>query len=153
MGMTASGKPITKTQQEEGNLFFSSMSTNDDMSATTPLQMANYLTMKQREILGPSRETQPAEGNLLSSSMFTKEDIEAITPLQIANYLTLKEREKIGTKVLCSKLKKGFLADDEEVCDTCSMPKLSKEGRTAEKCAICPVLKKRVLKKIMSGCC
>lgn len=99
-------------------------------------------------------DTHQGDGNLLTSSMFTKEDIDAITPLQIANYLTMKQREKIGTKALCSKLKKGFsLADDKEVCDTCSMPKLRKEGRTVEKCVVCPALKKRVLKEILNGCC
>ncbi len=32
------------------------------------------------------------------------------------------------------------------------MPMLSKSGKTAETCFICPVMKRRVLKKILEGC-
>ena len=99
--------------------------------------------------------TRQRDARLLTSSMFTEEDVAAITPLQIATYLTIKQREKMGTKVLCSQLKKGvgLVLDETEVCATCSLPKLrSREGRMAEKCPVCPVLKKRVLKKIMRGC-
>eukprot|EP00579_Thalassiosira_antarctica_P001272 CAMPEP_0201865618 /NCGR_PEP_ID=MMETSP0902-20130614/443_1 /ASSEMBLY_ACC=CAM_ASM_000551 /TAXON_ID=420261 /ORGANISM="Thalassiosira antarctica, Strain CCMP982" /LENGTH=267 /DNA_ID=CAMNT_0048390409 /DNA_START=126 /DNA_END=929 /DNA_ORIENTATION=+ len=93
------------------------------------------------------------EGKLATSSMFTNDDIDSITPLQITTYLTMKQREKIAIKVLYSKLKKGFsLTNGKDVCATCSMPRLSKSSKMVEKCAICPVLKKRVLKKILNGC-
>ena len=96
------------------------------------------------------------EANLIATSnMFTKDDIDAITPLQITTYLTMEEHEEICTKVLCSKLlKKGYKVVDgkNNVCDTCNMPRLSVSDQLVETCATCPILKMRVLEKILDGC-
>lgn len=98
-----------------------------------------------------------------TSTMFTAEDVNSITPLQITTYLTLEERKNIGTKVLSSKMRRGYtLASGSEavggnsggvstVCNTCDMPLLCKKSKVLNECAICPVLKKKVLKKILAS--
>jgi len=86
-----------------------------------------------------------------TSNMFTKDDLNAITPLQISTYLTLDERKKIGTKVLTTKLQKGYNLAAGNLCVVCNLPMMRKSGQWISSCVICPFLKKKVLKKILSS--
>ena len=99
--------------------------------------------------------------NKASTSIFTKKEIESITSGQIAVYLTLEERKSIGTKVLSEKMMRGYSIavsvqeptdgkPGSTVCDTCDMPMLTKSGKLLESCVICPVLKKKTLKRILN---
>jgi len=96
-----------------------------------------------------------SNSTLATSNMFSKEDLDAITPLQITTYLTVEERKKIGTKVLASKLRGGgyvLAFSGRVVCDSCNLPLVStSDGGPVEACVICPLLKKKVLKKILEG--
>lgn len=150
------GAAAISTNREYHSHTMASLSASDESNSLTttfglspnPVKFT-FCYGKQHAI----QETNLEESKFATSGMFTNDDTDSITSLQITTYLTVKEREKIGTKAIYSKLKKGFsLTDGKDVCDTCSMPKLSKSSKMVEKCAICPVLKKRVLKKILNGC-
>ena len=95
--------------------------------------------------------------NKASTNIFTKQEIDSITSGQIAVYLSLEERKSIGTKVLSEKMMRGYsiAVSTEEttnstVCNTCDMPMLTKSGKLLDSCIICPVLKKKTLKRILN---
>ncbi|KAL7519342.1 hypothetical protein ACHAWX_004109 [Stephanocyclus meneghinianus] len=125
-------------------------------SNTSPL-MKKYQLGRSLDITASTLANHKA-----STTMFTRQDIDSITPRQIANYLTLNERKSIGTKVLSGKMMRGYTiavatTGDEgckagsTVCSTCDMPMMCKRNKNLEYCVICPVLKKKVLKKILTS--
>lgn len=125
-------------------------------SNTSPL-MKKYQLGRSLDITASTLANHKA-----STTMFTRQDIDSITPRQIANYLTLNERKSIGTKVLSGKMMRGYTIAvattgdgggkaGSTICSTCDMPMMCKRNKNLEYCVICPVLKKKVLKKILTS--
>ena len=78
-------------------------------------------------------------------------DLDEITELQVLTYLTFDERKMISANIMGSNLRMGCKLS-KGICSACNMPKLlGGSGELVESCAICPVLKKCVLRKILDG--
>ena len=125
----------------------------------TPTSLLSYATpitqlTLSSSTLSTSRPISPLDGgncHLATSKMFTNKDLDEITELQVLTYLTYDERKMISANIMGSNLRMGYKLS-KGVCSACNMPKLlDGSGESVESCAICPVLKKCVLRKILDG--
>ena len=123
---------------------------SEDMSFTATAEVIKSKKKQVQEVVEDIKIVKQQEAPpLATTNMFTKEDLDAITPRQINSYLTKKEQKEICTHLLSSNCSYTLAADKNEACNVCNMPKLYSSGELVVICEICPVLKERVLKKIL----